>query len=432
MTMFKIMLLGKAGYSDIYRGSERRRFGDKSTIDQILILNYFLKKNKFYQDLIKWKFGILTKLILGFNSIKSKGLSVLLYFLKNRILKLIKRFENFKKFHSSTQSLLGNLIHNTSIFFGTECKLRIINFLSFAKYNDSENKSLLNHFHLLKKIGAVDYKRGVAVAGNRGYFLKNVGVLLNFSLIRYGLDFLSKKNYISLQTPYFMKNSLLEKCTQLSDFSEQLYNVGNFNNKFLIATSEQPITAFHCSEQIPFLKLPLKYSGVSTCFRKEGGSHGKDTSGIFRVHQFEKVEQFIIGKSDINSWKLFEEMLENSINFYRSLNVPINLIIIPSGSINLSASKKIDLLGFFPSSKTYRELVSCSNCTAHQSKKLNVEFKINSKLKENVPVTMLNSTLCATTRLICCICENYQNKNGISIPPALRGYTGVSFLPFYL
>lgn len=425
-----MIILGRTGYSDIYRGSEKRRFGDKSIIDQILILNYFLKKTKHYQDLIKWKFGILSKLNSILKSRKCKDWSILFYFLKNRILKLIKRFEDFKKFHSWTQSLLGNLIHNTCIFSVDELKLRIINFLSFTK--NVEHESLLNHFHLLKKIRAVDYKRGISVAGNRGYFLKNVGVLLNFSLIRYGLDFLSKKKYVSLQTPYFMKNSLMEKCTQLNDFSEQLYNVGNFNNKFLIATSEQPISAFHCSEQIPSSKLPLKYSGVSTCFRKEGGNHGKDTSGIFRVHQFEKVEQFVIGKSDINSWKLFEEMLENSVNFYHSLNVPINLIIIPSGSINLTATKKIDLLGFFPSSKTYRELVSCSNCTTHQSKKLNVEFKINSKLKKHVPVTMLNSTLCATTRLICCICENYQNKNGISIPQALRSYTGVSFLPFYL
>lgn len=227
-----------------------------------------------------------------------------------------------------------------------------------------------------------------------------------------------------------MKNSLLKKCTQLSDFSEQLYNVGNNSNKFLIATSEQPITAFHSDEQIPFSKLPLRYSGFSTCFRKEGGSHGKDTSGIFRVHQFEKVEQFIITNSEKHSWKLFEEMLENSRNFYHSLNIPFNLITIPSGSINLSASKKIDILGFFPASKTFRELVSCSNCTTHQSKKLNVESKINSESTENIPVTMLNSTLCATTRLICCICENFQNKSGVKIPMALRSYIGISILPF--
>jgi seryl-tRNA synthetase len=227
-----------------------------------------------------------------------------------------------------------------------------------------------------------------------------------------------------------MKNNLLKKCTQLHDFSEQLYELGNNNNKYLIATSEQPISAFHSSEKIPFSKLPLRYSGFSTCFRKEGGSHGKDTTGIFRVHQFEKVEQFIIGKSNINSWKLYEEMLENSRSFYKTFNIPFHLINIPSGSINLTASKKIDILGFFPSTNSFRELVSCSNCTTHQSKKLLVEYKLDSKLKHNVPVSMLNSTLCATSRLICCICENYQKNNGISVPFVLRSYIGISFLPY--
>ena len=127
---------------------------------------------------------------------------------------------------------------------------------------------------------------------------------------------------------------------------------------------------------------------------------------------------------------LFEQMLENSKRFYLSLNIPFNLVDIPSGSINLSASKKIDILGFFPASNTFRELVSCSNCTTHQSKKLKVEFKIKPTHKHWMPVTMLNSTLCATTRLICCICENYQNNKGIKIPAVLRSYMGISFIPF--
>jgi len=321
----------------------------------------------------------------------------------------------------------GNLIHNSCVFTESEKNLRIQN--SFYFFFEKKDFALNNHFVLLRKIRAVDYKRGTEIAGNRGYFLKGIGVLFNFSIIRYGLDFLAKKNYICLQTPYFMKNSLLRKCTQLNDFNEQLYSVGN-NAKFLIATSEQPISAFHFSEQIPISKLPLKYSGFSSCFRKEGGSHGKDTRGIFRVHQFEKVEQFIIGKSNLNSWMLFEEMLENSRHFYHSLNIPFNLVDIPSGSINLAASKKVDILGFFPASKTFRELVSCSNCTTHQSKRLKVEFKTHNQSKEWVPVTMLNSTLCATTRLICCICENYQNITGIIVPVVLRSYMGISLLPF--
>ena len=428
MGKLKLVKMGSNGFPDIYRGSEKRRFGNKSTVDQILVLNSLFKNLKHQQESFKWKFTILSKSI---STIKPKNcdfLSILFSCFKKRNYITIKKLENLKVFQASTLSTLGNLIHNTCMLTQTEFKLRVLNSFNFS--GKGKKNLFFNHFDILKKIKAVDYKRGVTVAGNRGFFLKNTGVLLNFSIIRYGLDFLSKKKYICLQTPYFMKNSLLEKCTQLNDFSEQLYTVGN-NNKFLIATSEQPISAFHFLEQIPYFKLPLRYSGFSTCFRKEGGSHGKDTSGIFRVHQFEKVEQFVIGKSDVNSWKLFEEMLENSRNFYFSLNIPICLINIPSGSINLTASKKIDILGFFPASNTFRELVSCSNCTTHQSKKLCTEFKMNHGTKEKVPVAMLNSTLCASTRLICCICENYQNKKGINIPLALRSYTGISFLPFY-
>lgn len=427
MPHFKLLNLGCNGFPDIYRGSEKRRFGDESLIDQLLIVNFFIKNLKYNQNKLKWKVNILSKLYSQLRVKETKNLLCLFYLLKIRFLKITKKLENFKKFRNSTLNKLGNLIHNTCVFSETELNLRIENSYDFKKIN----KSFLTHVDILKKIRAVDYKRGISVAGNRSYFFKNIGTLLNFSLIRYGLDFLSKKRYINLQTPFFMKNNLLKRCTQLHDFSEQLYQLGNSCHKFLIATSEQPISAFHSSEKIPLTKLPLRYSGFSTCFRKEGGSHGKDTTGIFRVHQFEKVEQFIIGKSDRNSWKLYEEMLENSRGFYKTFNIPFHLINIPSGSINLTASKKIDILGFFPSSKSFRELVSCSNCTTHQSKKLLVEYKLDSRLNKNVPVSMLNSTLCATGRLICCICENYQQNNGISIPFVLRSYIGISFLPYF-
>jgi len=425
----KLLKFGPSGFSDIYRGSEKRRFGDKAIIDQILTTSFSLKNLKYYQDLLKWKINILSKIGSKIKIKLTPKSTKLFSFLKTRFVKFMKKVENFKKFQKSNLSMLGNLVHTTCVFSEKESDLRIENSINFK--NNGHNRFYFNHVDLLKKIKAVDYKRGVSVAGNRSYFLKNIGVLLNFSIISYGLDFLSKRNFISIQTPYFMKNILLKKCTQLNDFSEQLYEIGKTSNKYLIATSEQPISAFHNSEQISSSKLPLRYSGFSTCFRKEGGSHGKDTSGIFRVHQFEKVEQFMIGKSDTNSWKLFEEMLANSRDFYYSLKIPLILINIPSCSVNLTASKKIDILGFFPANETFRELVSCSNCTTHQSKKLAVEYKNNYRPKESNPVTMLNSTLCATSRLICCICENYQNTNGIKIPEMLRSYMGISFLPFY-
>ncbi len=429
MGYVRCLSLGLKGIPDIYRGSENRRFGDKSLIDQIITFNFNLKNLKHNQEIFKWKINILSKFCSQEKKKLNPKILDLVFNLKTRFFIFVKKQENFRSFRIYSISNLGNLIHNTCSFTKNELNLRIE---TFYEYNRRKLPQILfNHVDVLKKIKAVDYKRGSIICGSRGYFFKNTGILLNFSIIRYGLDFLSKRKYINLQTPYFMNGNLIKKCTQLNDFSEQLYEIKNSNGKFLIATSEQPISTFHWSEKIPNLKLPLKYSGFSTCFRKEGGSHGKDTSGIFRVHQFEKIEQFIIGKSDEKSWKLFEEMLGNAKSFYNSLNIPFKSVNIPSGAINLTASKKIDIMGFFPSSKTFRELVSCSNCTTHQSKKLSIEYNLESDVKTTVPVTMLNSTLCATTRLICCICENYQNSRGVIIPEILRSYIGISFLPFY-
>jgi len=282
-------------------------------------------------------------------------------------------------------------------------------------------------------IGAVDYEKGIKISGNRGYFLKGIGLLLNNALIRYGLDFLVKRNFIALQTPFFMNKNLLSKCSQLEDFKEQLYSLNENEDKFLIATSEQPISVFHSGEQIEKQILPLKYAGFSSCFRKESGSHGKDTSGLFRVHQFEKVEQFIICNSDcLESWAYFDELLENVALFYSSIEIPFKFLNISSNSLNNAASKKIDLLGFFPKSNTFRELVSCSNCTNYQSKKINIKIQTSKKNFDRTFVHMLNSTLCATSRVICCILENFQTKYGVVIPFILRNYTGISFIPFVM
>jgi seryl-tRNA synthetase len=344
---------------------------------------------------------------------------------------LEKIFTIFEEKKSLAINLIGNLIHS-SVSFGKDARLDGYK-LAQNFFNNKKGCKKLNHVELLKLIGAVDYERGVRTCGNRGYFLKGIGILLNNALIQYGLDFLVKRDFIAIQTPFFMNKHLLLKCSQLEDFKEQLYSLNEEENKFLIATSEQPISVFHQDEKIENRKFPLKYVGFSSCFRKESGSHGKDTSGLFRVHQFEKIEQFILCNSDfLESWLLFDEMLSNVKFFYSSLNIPFKLLNIASKSLNNTASKKVDLLGFFPSSNTFRELVSCSNCTDFQSKKINIKIKTQKKNAENNYPHMLNSTLCATGRVICCILENFQTDLGIIIPPILRTYTGISFIPFEL
>jgi len=238
-----------------------------------------------------------------------------------------------------------------------------------------------------------------------------------------------------------MDKSKMAKTAQLEDFNESLYHVKGENTdteKYLIATSEQPLSCLHEKEWLQPSDLPIKYAGISTCFRKEAGSHGKDAWGIFRVHQFDKIEQFIYcAPSD--SWKHHEEMLAASEEFYQSLGIGYRVVSIVSGHLNNAAAKKYDLEGWFPTLERYRELVSASNCTDYQAIAMETRFGRQGKGKgaesraehKKEHVHMLNATLVATTRTICAILENYQTDDGIIVPEKLQPFMGgMDFIPF--
>eukprot|EP00879_Flechtneria_rotunda_P025439 GHRR01027036.1.p1 GENE.GHRR01027036.1~~GHRR01027036.1.p1 ORF type:complete len:261 (+),score=90.89 GHRR01027036.1:1129-1911(+) len=228
----------------------------------------------------------------------------------------------------------------------------------------------------------------------------------------------------------------MAECAQLSQFDDELYKVtGEGDDKYLIATSEQTLCAMHRKAWFEKFDLPLRMVGYSTCFRKEVGSHGRDTLGIFRIHQFEKVEQFVICSPDRNeSWEMMDEMLGNAEEFYQALGIPYRVVNIVSGELNNAAAKKYDLEAWFPASKTHRELVSCSNCTDYQSRRLDIRLrtpKIAGQEQKNLFVHMLNSTLTATERTLCCLLENYQTPDGVGVPPALQPFMpGIDFIPF--
>lgn len=313
--------------------------------------------------------------------------------------------------------------------------------------------TILPHHEVLLRLDAVDLDRGQKVAGHRGYYLTNDGLDLNQALISYGLDFLRKRGYKKVQPPFFMRKEQMAKTAQLEDFDEALYKVTGEGDdgegeKYLIATSEQPISAMHSDEwfESPEKQLPIKYAGYSTCFRKEAGAHGRDTWGIFRVHQFEKVEQFIITEPD-KSWPMLDAMIEASEAFYQSLGLPYRVVAIVSGALNLAAAMKYDLEAWFPFQGAYKELVSCSNCTDYQARRLEVRCGVKKQgdTRKNY-VHMLNGTLCATERALCCLVENYQTETvrayfvrrllltlsqGLVIPEVLRPYMqGREFIEF--
>lgn len=198
------------------------------------------------------------------------------------------------------------------------------------------------------------------------------------ALVNYGLEFLYNKGYQPNAPPFMMLRDQMAKTAQLEQFDEELYKVTEDENnrdtdKYLIATSEQPLSALHSEEWLKPAELPIKYAGYSTCFRKEAGSHGRDAWGIFRVHQFEKIEQFLITKPD-ESWAAFDSMIDTSEEFYKSLKLPYQVVAIVSGALNNAASKKFDLEAWFPFQGEYKELVSCSNCTDYQTRELEIRY----------------------------------------------------------
>jgi seryl-tRNA synthetase len=279
----------------------------------------------------------------------------------------------------------------------------------------------MSHVDLIEIIDGADIKRASEVSGNRFYYLKNDIALLNLALMHFALDFLIVKDFTPMWTPFFIKYDSIKAASELADFEDQLYKIQD-QDLFLIATSEQTLAAYHQNEVLDVDNLPLKYAGISSCFRREAGAHGKDTLGIFRIHQFEKVEQFVYCKPE-DSWDFHEELIQNAEALYKQLEIPYRISNIASGEMNDNAAKKYDLEAWFPASGVYRELVSCSNCTDYQARKLNIRFGKLGDPEGYQIVHTLNSTAIATERTICSILENYQNEDrSISIPKVLQKY----------
>jgi seryl-tRNA synthetase len=278
----------------------------------------------------------------------------------------------------------------------------------------------LDHIDLGIKLDLVDFERAAIVAGARFYYLKKDLVRLNYALISYALDFITRKGYVVMQPPYLLKREVLSGAVALSDFEEVIYKIEG-DDLYLLATSEHALNAFHFGEILDGKTLPLRYGGVSPCFRKEAGAHGRDTKGIFRVHQFEKVEQFVFCKPE-DSWKEHEKLISNAEDLFQALGLPYRVVNVCSGDLGTVAAKKYDLEVWLPGQDTYREAVSCSNCTSYQAVRSNVRYRDRTSDPTEY-VHTLNSTFVATERTLIAIMENCQQSDGsIAIPEVLRAY----------
>ena len=274
------------------------------------------------------------------------------------------------------------------------------------------------HEELLLNLDALNIDKASKVSGARFYYLKREIVKLNMAIINFALDNLNKKGFILMQPPFMLNGSSLNSALPLAAFEEMIYKIEN-EDLYLIGTAEHALNAYYIDENIPAEDLPIRLAGVSTCFRKELGSHGKDTKGIFRVHQFEKIEQFVFCKPE-DSWKEFDLILNNSKDLLKKLKIPFRFVVLSSQDMGKVPTKTIDFECWFPNQKEYRELGSCSNCLDYQSRRSNTKYE--EKGSRNYVYT-LNNTAIATERMITCIVENYQLKDGsIKIPTVLVPY----------
>ena len=279
-----------------------------------------------------------------------------------------------------------------------------------------------DHIEISENLDLVDLERAAKVAGARFYYLKNDLVRLNQSLIHFGLDFLAKKEYSLVQPPYMINRKSMEGAVIADDFEEVIYKVAE-EDLFMIGTSEHAMAAMHSKEIIEGKDLPLRYAGVSPCFRKEAGAHGRDQKGIFRVHQFDKIEQFVFSRPE-DSWKEHEKMLGVVEEFYQKLEISHKVMLLSTGDMGKISAKTYDIEGWMAGQNAYREIVSCSNCLDYQARRLKIRFR--DKTNEDTQyLHTLNSTLIATTRVMVSIMENFQTKDGhIRIPTVLQSYMG--------
>ena len=286
------------------------------------------------------------------------------------------------------------------------------------------NFKIRDHIDLTQGLDLVDLERAAKVAGARFYYLKNMLVKLNQSLIQYALDFLSDKNYTLVQTPYLINRRSMEGAIIAEDFEDVIYKVEG-EDLYLIGTSEHAVASMHSNEIIDGKNLPLRYAGVSPCFRKEAGAHGRDQKGIFRVHQFDKVEQFVFSRPE-ESWNEHERLLSIVEEFYQKIELPYRIMLLSSGDLGKVSAKTYDLDAWMAGQNSYREIVSCSNCLDFQARRLKIRFRERTD-EQTQYLHTLNCTLVATTRTMVAIMENFQTKDGhIAVPKVLQKYIGAS------
>ena len=402
---------------ELFRASQKVRGEDPELVDKLLAADDLRRSAISEFESLRAKQNILSKSVGA-----AKGDE------KNTLLESAKQLAQDVKAADSKRASAEEIAHKLSLGIsnlidpdapiGGESDFKIIEKIGTPRDFKAEGFEPKDHVELGKILKAIDTERGAKVAGARSYYLTGVGALLELALVNYAISLAVKSGFIPMIPPVLVKPAAMEGTGFLGQAAENVYHLAQ-DELYLVGTSEVPLAAYHMDEVLE--SLPIRYTGYSPCFRREAGSYGKDTRGIIRVHQFEKVEMFTFCKPE-DAKAEHSRLLNWEKEFFTSLELPYRVIDVASADLGASAVRKFDIEAWVPTQGEYREVTSTSNCTQFQARRLNIRYKEDGATK---PVATLNGTLVAVPRTIVAILENHQQKDGsVKVPAVLIPFLG--------
>ncbi|MFM2127694.1 MAG: hypothetical protein RIQ86_207 [Actinomycetota bacterium] len=405
---------------ELVKSSQRGRGEDESIVDRLIEIDSKRRDAISAFETVRAEQNLLSKSV---GAAKGDEKSALLE--KAKVLSAQVKEADTKRAELEAQTneiakLLSNVL-DPEAPIGGEADFKVIEHVGEPRKFDFEPK---DHVELGKLLGAIDTERGAKVAGARSYYLTGPGALLELALVNYAIQQATKAGFIPVIPPVLVNPPAMEGTGFLGQAAENVYHIEK-DDVYLVGTSEVPLAAYHMDETLDAAKLPIRYTGYSPCFRREAGSYGKDTRGIIRVHQFEKVEMFVFTKPE-DAKEEHIRLLQWEKEFLNAMGIPYRVLDIASGDLGSSANRKFDIEAWIPTQNAYREVTSTSNCTDFQARRLNIRMKDENGTR---PLATLNGTLVAVPRMIVAILENNQNADGsVNVPAVLQPYMGTAKL----
>ena len=403
---------------DVVRASQKGRGEDVTIVDKVLKSDEARRLALSDFETLRAEQNTLSKAVASAKGDEKNSLLENAKELANRVKDADSKRAELEEATKNLAMQLSNIL-DPAAPIGKEEDFVVIEHVGTPRTFDFEAK---DHVELGKLLGAIDTERGAKVAGSRSYYLTGSGAMLEFALVNYAITSALKAGFTPVIPPVLVNPSAMEGTGFLGQAAENVYHLEK-DGLYLVGTSEVPLAAFHMDEILPVEKLPIRYAGYSSCFRREAGTYGKDTRGIIRVHQFDKVEMFSFCHPD-QAQEEHKRLLQWEKDFLNAMEIPYRVIDVASGDLGSSANRKFDIEAWIPTQNAYREVTSTSNCTEFQARRLNIRYKDADGTKS---VATLNGTLVAIPRMIVAILENHQNADGtVNIPAALQPFLGVT------